>query len=125
MGTRDWHLSRKRTRMSYNNIEQELTVRAHNAAKTPYTVSALMLYENADPYYEPGGLLDVRSAQYTAIDDISVSLEESAEHQASNYTIKLEAAGQLGFQIASFVLVRHAHYCAHIYKWADALKASF
>ena len=67
----------------------------------------------------------MRLAQYTAVDDISVRVEGSIWHETSNYTVKLEAARQAGFQTVSFVLVRDAHYCAHIHEWADALKASF
>ena len=49
----------------------------------------------------------------------------SVWHETSDYTVKLEAARQAGFQTVSFGLVRDAHYCAHIHEWADALKASF
>ena len=113
--------------MSFDKTGFTITPLAHNTTATPYTVSAHMLYENADPHilYEPGGWLDVRLAQYTAIDDISVRVEGSVWHETSNYTVKLEAARQAGFQTVSFVLVRDAHYCAHIHEWADALKASF
>ena len=48
-----------------------LTPLADDAHATPHTVSAHMLYENADPYllHEPGGTLDVTEARYDALDD--------------------------------------------------------
>ena len=113
--------------MSFDETGFTITPLADDTAATPYTVSAHMLYENADPYilHEPGGWLDVRSAHYTAIDDISVRVEGSVWHETSTYTVKLEATRQAGFQTASFVLVRDAHYCTHIHEWVDTLKASF
>ena len=113
--------------MSFDKTGFIITPLANDTAATPYTVSAHMLYENADPYilHEPGGWLDVRSARYTAIDDISVRVEGSVWHETSTYTVKLEAARQVGFQTASFVLVRDPHYCTQIHEWVKTLKASF
>ena len=113
--------------MSFDKTGFIITPLANDTAATPYTVSAHMLYENADPYilHEPGGWLDVRTARYTAIDDISVRVEGSVWHETSTYTVKLEAARQVGFQTASFVLVRDTHYCTQIHEWVKALKKSF
>ena len=46
---------------------------------TPQTVSAHMLYENADPYIllEPGGYLDVRNAKYYRTKKNGVRVEGS------------------------------------------------
>ena len=100
---------------------------AENAAATPYTVSAHMLYENADPFilHEPGGYLDVTEASYTALDDRVVRVEGSRWHDKDPYTVKLEGARHVGFQTVSMVMVRDSHYRTHIEEWIAALKASF
>ena len=68
-------------------------------ACTPQTVSAHMLYENSDPFrlVEPGGVLDVTDAQYSALDDRSVRVTGSRWEPAA-YTMKLEGAGGGAFQ---------------------------
>ena len=113
--------------MSFDETGFTITPLADNAVATPYTVSAHMLYENADPYilHEPGGYLDVRKARYTAVDEKSVRVEGSLWQETAPYTVKLEAARQAGFQTVSLVLVRDAHYSAHIHEWAEALHKSF
>ena len=100
---------------------------AENAAATPYTVSAHMLYENADPFilHEPGGYLDVTEASYTALDDRVVRVEGSRWHDKDPYTVKLEGARHVGFQTVSMVMVRDGHYRNQIEKWVAALEASF
>ena len=100
---------------------------AQDAAATPYTVSAHMLYENADPFilYEPGGHLDVSKARYTALSERIVRVEGSEWHETAPYTVKLEGARQVGFQTVSIVMVRDSHYRTHVVDWAAALKASF
>ena len=100
---------------------------AQDAAATPYTVSAHMLYENADPFilYEPGGHLDVSKARYTALSERIVRVEGSEWHETTPYTVKLEGTRQVGFQTVSIVMVRDSHYRTHVVDWAAALKASF
>jgi hypothetical protein len=68
------------------------------------TVSAHMLYENRDPFLlaEPGGVLDVTSAEYQAIDDRRVRVTGSVWHKKP-YTMKLEGAGSGPFQTISMV----------------------
>ena len=94
---------------------------------SPHTVSAHMLYENADPFvlYEPGGYLDVTGARYTALDPRRVRVEGSAWVPTDAYTVKLEGARQAGFQTVSLVMVRDPHYVAHIEDWVEALEAAF
>lgn len=113
--------------MSFDETGFTVTPLADDAAATPYTVSAHMLYENADPYilHEPGGYLDVRKARYTAVEERSVRVEGSLWQDTSPYTVKLEAARRAGFQTVSLVLVRDAHYSAHIHEWVEALHKSF
>jgi hypothetical protein len=71
---------------------------------TPETVSAHMLYENSDPFrlVEPGGVLDVTEAQYSAIDDRRVRVTGSRWEQRP-YTMKLEGAGGGPFQTVMLV----------------------
>ncbi len=66
---------------------------------TPRTVSAHMLYENSDPFQliEPGGILDVTDARYTAVDDRVVRVTGS-RFLARPYTMKLEGASTGAFQ---------------------------
>ena len=113
--------------MRFDESGFTITPLAEDTTATPYTVSAHMLYENADPYilHEPGGWLDVREARYTALDEVSVRVEGSIWHNTKPYTVKLEAARRAGFQTVSFVLVRDAHYREHIDEWVTALSASF
>ena len=113
--------------MRFDESGFTITPLAEDTTATPYTVSAHMLYENADPYilHEPGGWLDVREARYTALDEVSVRVEGSIWHNTKPYTVKLEAARRAGFQTVSFVLVRDAHYREHIDDWVTALSASF
>ena len=94
---------------------------------TPHTVSAHMLYENADPFvlHEPGGHLDVTGARYTALDARRVRVEGSVWVATDAYTVKLEGARQAGFQTVSLVMVRDPHYVAHIKEWVEALEAAF
>ena len=113
--------------MRFDETGFTITPLAEDTAATPYTVSAHMLYENADPYIllEPGGWLDVREAHYTALDDVSVRVKGSIWQDTTPYTVKLEAARRAGYQTVSFVLVRDAHYREHIEDWVAALTASF
>jgi hypothetical protein len=71
---------------------------AHNSC-TVDTVFSHMLYENSDPFllHEPGGVLDVTAAKYTAIDDRIVRVT-GAQFQPRPYTMKLEGASGGGWQ---------------------------
>jgi hypothetical protein len=66
---------------------------------TPETVSAHMLYENSDPFrlVEPGGVLDVTDAHYSALDNRRVRVTGS-RWETRPYTMKLEGAGGGPFQ---------------------------
>jgi hypothetical protein len=71
---------------------------------TPETVSAHMLYENSDPFrlVEPGGVLDVTDARYSAIDERRVRVAGS-RWETKPYTMKLEGAGGGPFQTIMLV----------------------
>lgn len=66
---------------------------------TPYSVSAHMLYENANPFHlvEPGGGLDVSNAKYEALDERVVAVTGSIWTTAP-YTMKLEGAAKGRYQ---------------------------
>ncbi|MCV2872578.1 DUF1446 domain-containing protein [Defluviimonas sp. WL0050] len=97
---------------------------APSARATPYTVSAHMLYENTDPFllYEPGGILDVTGATYTALDDRRVRVEGSV-WRPGPYTVKLEGARIAGYQTVSLTLLRDRHYVANARGWAGEVAA--
>ncbi len=91
---------------------------------TPYTVSAHMLYENANPYklVEPSGTTDTSTAVYKQLNDIAVRVEGSSFHPAETYTMKLEGAGAVGFQTITLVGIRDPEVCAHLDEWSTNLK---
>ncbi|MCY4543195.1 MAG: acyclic terpene utilization AtuA family protein [Rhodobacteraceae bacterium] len=96
----------------------------HRQAKcTPETVSAHMLYENADPFrlHEPGGFLDVRDAVYTAKSNRRVRVQGSSWTGSSDYRVKLEGARLAGYQTTILALLRSSHYVQHARAWADRL----
>lgn len=95
------------------------------AKATPQTISAHMLYENADPHilYEPGGHLDVSNASYTGFDDTRVRITGSEWVPSHRYTVKLEGARLAGYQTVSMALVREPRYVAHIRQWSDDIVA--
>lgn len=94
------------------------------ARATPYTVSAHMLYENTDPFllHEPGGVLDVTGASYTALDDRRVRVEGSV-WRPGRYTVKLEGARIAGYQTVSLTLLRDRRYVANARGWAAEVAA--
>ena len=102
-----------------------VTALADSGQATPRTVSAHMLYENADPYilYEPGGYLDVRDAQYQSLNDKQVRVTGSQWHQTAPYTVKLEGARLVGYQTVSMVTIRDAHYVENARDWAKGIEA--
>ncbi len=65
----------------------------------PHSVSAHMLYENANPFLltEPGGVLDVTNAAYRAVDARTVEVTGSVWTSAP-YTMKLEGAARGRYQ---------------------------
>ena len=94
------------------------------ARATPQTISAHMLYENADPniLYEPGGYLDVTGAEYTALDDVRVRVEGSEWVASKTYTVKLEGARPEGFQCAIMSILRDRHYVQNAAEWAKDIE---
>jgi len=96
---------------------------AQGACCTPHSVSAHMLYENADPINltEPGGSLNVAEAVYTAVDERCVRVTGSQWIPGTSYTVKLEGAGLCGYQTSALVLLRQPHYVANASQWCNKL----
>lgn len=97
---------------------------APEAAATPYTVSAHMLYENSDPFilHEPGGHLDVTAAEYRALDARRVRVEGS-RWVPGRYTVKLEGARVVGHQAVGLAVIRDRRYVRHAREWAADVTA--
>ncbi|HYQ67610.1 acyclic terpene utilization AtuA family protein [Actinophytocola sp.] len=93
-----------------------------DAACTPISVAAHMLYETVDPFRmrEPAGELDVAAATYTALDPRRVRVEGSEFHPAE-HTVKLEGARIAGHETMSFTAIRDEHILANIEDWAALL----
>jgi len=96
---------------------------AREASCSPHSVSAHMLYENANPFilYEPGGYLDVSKAEYHAIDNRRVRVEGSRWVQTSPYMVKLEASTLVGYQTTLLAIIRDPHYVRKARLWSDKL----
>jgi hypothetical protein len=94
-----------------------------NAACTPHTVAAHMMYENADPFRmrEPAGTLDTSSATYTAVDGRIVRVEGSNFEHAEQPTIKLEGSALVGYQTIIISGMRNPGVLARIDEWCDAV----
>lgn len=99
-----------------------VTPMAEGAVATPHSVSAHMLYENADPFilHEPGGHLDVTAATYTQLDDVRVRVTGS-EWVPGPYSVKLEGARIRGYQTVTLVLLREARYVKNARAWTKRL----
>ncbi len=97
---------------------------AADAAATPYTVSAHMLYENSDPFilHEPGGHLDVTRSEYEALDGRRVRVEGS-KWVPGRYTVKLEGARIVGYQTVGLAVMRERRYVQHVREWAADIEA--
>jgi hypothetical protein len=98
---------------------------APEAACTPTSVAAHMLYENADPFRmrEPGGTIDTTYAIYSALDDRRVRVRGSQFIPADQYTVKLEGSAVAGYQTVSFAGIRDATILASISEWTKTLEA--
>ena len=97
---------------------------AADARCTPHSVSAHMLYENADPFVltEPGGALDVTRARYRPAGDRSVRVTGSEWVPSDTYTVKLEGAGLAGFQTTLLAVLRNRRYVENAGRWVDRLE---
>ena len=89
---------------------------------TPYSVSAHMIYENANPYQlrEPAGLLDTSSAKYEALDERRVRVSGS-KFTHMDPTIKLEGSSLSGYQTVTVVGLRDRKLMRAPQKWLDMM----
>ena len=94
-----------------------------NAACTPTSVAAHMLYENSDPFrlLEPPGVLDTSFATYTPIDARTVRVQGSVFEQTSQPTMKLEGSKLAGYETLSFVGIRDPHVLERIDEWLKSV----
>ena len=94
-----------------------------SAICSPESVSAHMLYENADPYilFEPGGYMDVTNAHYQSINSRKVRVEGGLWVSSKKYTVKLEGARVAGYQTSLLVLLRDINYVKNAIKWTEKL----
>jgi hypothetical protein len=92
-----------------------------DAACTPTSVAAHMLYETVSPYTmrEPGGTIAVADARYTALDERTVRVEGSRFEPAGQYTVKLEGAAVTGYETVSFTGIRDPQVLRSIDVWAE------
>ncbi len=91
----------------------------------PRSVSAHMLYENANPFLltEPGGVLDVTDARYVALDERRVRVTGSAWRQRP-YTLKLEGAGAGGYQTIMLVGIQDPEVLSRLDEFHDKMLAA-
>jgi hypothetical protein len=89
-----------------------------DAACTPMSVAAHMLYENADPtaLREPPGTLDTSAATYVALTDRTVRVEGS-RFVAATPTIKLEGSALVGYETISLVGISDPHVLTQLDVW--------
>ncbi len=107
-------------KMEFDEEGFTVTPLGDRARATPHTVSAHMLYENADPFIltEPGGHLDVTEAKYVASDDRSVRVTGARWVPSPTYKVKLEGARLAGYQTVLMALLRDPRYVAAAPSWA-------
>jgi hypothetical protein len=92
---------------------------------TPYTVSAHLLYENADPFRltEPSGSFLTHNSVYTQADDQTVHVTGTMFEKAKQYTMKLEGAAAAGYQNISLVGIADRAVTADPQSWIDNISA--
>ncbi|MCY3878664.1 MAG: acyclic terpene utilization AtuA family protein [Rhodobacteraceae bacterium] len=102
----------------------EVEPMADDARCTADSVSAHMLYENADPFIlsEPGGKLDVSRADYQPVSKRRVRVSGSEWIASDRYTVKLEGAAPVGYQTTIIAILRDARYAARAAEWVQLLK---
>jgi len=91
----------------------------------PHSVSAHMLYENADPFRltEPGGVLDVSQARYVALDARRVRVTGSV-WEPRPYTMKLEGASRGRYQTVMLIGIQDPEVLGRIEAFHDSMLAA-
>lgn len=87
---------------------------------TPYSVSAHLLYENANPVQltEPGIRIDTQHSVYTALSETAVRVEGTTIEYFP-YTMKLEGAGPVGYQTVSMAGIRDRKIMKEPLRWIE------
>jgi hypothetical protein len=91
----------------------------------PHSVSAHMLYENSDPFLltEPGGILDVTDADYTAVSDRVVKVTGS-RWLPRPYTMKLEGAATGRYQTIMLIGIQDPDVLSNVDAFHDRMLAA-
>jgi len=91
----------------------------------PDSVSAHMLYENSNPFrlVEPGGVLDVTHARYTALDDRRVRVTGSV-WEPKPYTLKLEGASRGRYQTVMLIGIQDPAVLSRLDEFHDRMLAA-
>lgn len=89
-----------------------------------YSVSAHLLYENADPIRltEPGCITDTSESRYIQLPDGTVRVQ-GTKHIPMPYTMKLEGAGRVGYQTISLVGIRDRAITRAPMPWINHISA--
>jgi len=91
----------------------------------PHSVSAHMVYESSNPFLltEPGGVLDVTNADYTAVDERRVRVTGSM-WKPQPYTMKLEGAGRGRYQTLMLIGIQDPDILARVDEFHDRMLAA-
>jgi hypothetical protein len=91
---------------------------------SPQSIASHSLYENADPFeiVENSGVIDLKPAVYTAIDDKKVRVGNSGFRHAPVYTVKLEGAELAGYQAVTVGSIRDPYMIRVYDDWLVRLK---
>lgn len=94
------------------------------AACTPTSLAAHMLYENANPFrlVEPSGVLDASAATYSALDARRGRVEGAEFERSAKATIKLEGSARAGYETMAFVGIADPEVLEHIDHWLEGLR---
>jgi Acyclic terpene utilisation family protein AtuA len=101
-----------------------VTPLALDAACTPQSVAAHMLYENVNPFRltEPSGVLNTSESHYEAIDQRTVRVTGSRFEQTSRPTVKLEGSALAGYETISLVGIADPAVLRGIHDWTDGFR---
>ncbi|MEJ0066201.1 MAG: acyclic terpene utilization AtuA family protein [Caulobacteraceae bacterium] len=93
---------------------------------TPISIAAHSLYEAGDPYYqkESSGTLDLSKSEYSAVDEKSVMIRNSAFIPAAEYTVKLEGAESIGYQSIMIGGIRDPYILKRLDLWLSEVRAA-
>jgi hypothetical protein len=93
---------------------------------TTTSVAAHTLYEKTDPYKlaGPGGIIDLSESEFEQIDERRVKVSGSKFIADKNYTLKLEAAKEVGYRTISIAGIRDSIMIKNLDHIIDEVKAS-